>query len=108
MGAKVATLSKENELYKKKDKETIWVSMNSMKKKPLQEKSTLWVSPQDYMDEIRQENQASSPSKKKQKQSTVGLWCHGIIVHTTYLGQIPKSKPKIAETTFKKEKSSCR
>ena len=31
--AKVATLSKENELYKKKDKETIWVSMNSMKKK---------------------------------------------------------------------------
>ena len=36
--AKVATLSKENELYKKKDKETIWVSMNSMKKKPLQGK----------------------------------------------------------------------
>jgi len=68
--AKVATLSKENELYKKKDKETIWVSMNSMKKKPLQEKSTLWVSPQDYMDEIRQENQANSPIKKKQRQST--------------------------------------
>ena len=36
--AKVAILSKENELYKKKDKETIWVSMNSMKKKPLQGK----------------------------------------------------------------------
>ena len=34
--AKVATLSKENELYKKKDKETIWVSMNSTKKKNLQ------------------------------------------------------------------------
>ena len=47
------------------------------------EKSTLWVSPQDYMDEIRQENQASSPSKKKQRQATVGLWCHGIIVNTT-------------------------
>ena len=39
--AKVATLSKENELYKKKDKETIWVSMNSMKKKPLQGKLLL-------------------------------------------------------------------
>ena len=39
--AKVATLSKENELYKKKDKETIWVSMNSMKKKPLQGKKFL-------------------------------------------------------------------
>ena len=36
--AKVATLSKENDLYKQKDKETIWVSMNSMsaKKKPIQ------------------------------------------------------------------------
>ena len=34
--AKVAILSKENELYKKKDKETIWVSMNSMRKKPIQ------------------------------------------------------------------------
>ena len=45
------------------------------------EKSTLWVSPQDYMDEIRQENQANSPIKKKQRQSTVGLGCHGIIVY---------------------------
>ena len=66
------------------------------------EKSTLWVSPQDYMDEIRQETQASSPSKKKQKQSTVGLWCHGISVKDQNLyfglGPIPKPKPKLADT----------
>jgi len=67
--AKVATLSKENDLYKQKDKETIWVSMNSMsaKKKPIQDKSTLWVSPQDYMDEIRQEKSYDFLSETRPK-----------------------------------------
>ena len=32
--ARIATLVKENDLYRRKDKETIWVSMSGIRKKP--------------------------------------------------------------------------
>merc|ERR1712228_513816 len=62
-------LSKENELFKKKERDTIWVGLNSMRKntKVSQSKSTLWVSPQDYMDEIQEEKRYEFVDKTKPK-----------------------------------------
>ena len=67
--AKVAMLSKENEFYKKQERDTIWVGLNSMRKntKVSQSKSTLWVSPQDYMDEIQEEKRYEFIDKTKPK-----------------------------------------
>ena len=42
--ARIATLVKENDLYRRKDKETIWVSMSGIRKKPTPLKGKLLFS----------------------------------------------------------------